>query len=134
MKKILLGSKVFSAAVKDKAMRILGAEYNHPEEYFDPTPRVTMTEISDNDLSDTEIWSRARTIQKAALECGNKDLSEAAWNDEVNSRLLNLALRSERQSKNIWYRNITSAKITDKSLLDRAPGSKMVDYCLIIDS
>ena len=134
MEQIGLGSEVFPIAIKDKAMEVLGPRHRHPEQYFDFTADGTAEENSEVDLSLLELWTRAVEIYEAALECGNKELSEPAWNDEVNSRMLKLALRGERKSKRVWYRNVTTARITDKSLLDRAPGSKMVDYCLIIDS
>ncbi len=47
--------------------------------------------------------------------------------------ILHLALYWERKSTGIWYRNVTTARIKDKSLLDKALQSKMVDYWLIVD-
>jgi len=51
----------------------------------------------------------------------------------VHSSLLNLALRGKWRSKGIWYRDVTTARIRDKSLLDINQQSKMVDYTLVIE-
>ena len=55
------------------------------------------------------------------------------------SRLLNMALKGEWKSQKVWYRDVTTATITDKSLLPRnAAGevmqSKMVDYALVLNA
>ena len=75
----------------------------------------------------------------SALDAQNNNFSEVGWNCEVHSPVLNGALYDHRHSKGIWYRNITTARVTDTALLpQRAVNktitqSKMVDYALIIE-
>lgn len=84
-----------------------------------------------------QFYERVVEILDAALECEKKGYNEAAWNCEVHSTLLRLALRGHWQSKGIWYRNITSARIHDPLLLPTVSGSvtqsKMVDFALLMD-
>lgn len=72
-------------------------------------------------------------IHEAALDSRNRALAEPGWNSKVHSSLLNLVLRGECRSKGIWYRDMTTARIRDKSLLDLNQQSKMVDYALVIE-
>lgn len=84
-----------------------------------------------DNLSDEQFWDRVLEIQSATLECRDEQVSEASWNDEVHSRLLNLALRGHWKSEGIWYRNVTSARIDD-SLFLQSMESRMVDYCITL--
>jgi len=77
-------------------------------------------------------------IVAAARECFNAKLPECSWNSEVHSKLLRSALTGTWESKGVWYRDVTPAKITNPSLLPKsAKGSvlqsKMVDYALIMN-
>jgi len=82
-------------------------------------------------------WTKVLEILGSAEACFEEKLPEASWNSEVHSRVLNLALVGPWKAKGIWYRDVTPAKITDKSLLPKyAKGnsmqSKMVDYVLVL--
>lgn len=91
-------------------------------------------------LEEAAEWSRICELQEAALECRKARLFEAAWNAEVHSTVLRLALQGKRRKESgVWYRDITTARIT-KSYLppqiageDQASGGKMVDYAIIIE-
>ncbi|KAL9603508.1 MAG: hypothetical protein Q9179_002178 [Wetmoreana sp. 5 TL-2023] len=86
-------------------------------------------------LGGFEMWQRICEIQGAAQECYDEDCPESTWNMEVHSTLLRTALRGVWRSKEIWYRDITSARISDGDLLPKVAGltrSKMVDFAIII--
>lgn len=91
-------------------------------------------------LEEAAEWSRICELQEAALECRKARLFEAAWNAEVHSTVLRLAFQGKRRKEaGVWYRDITTARIT-KSYLppqiageDQASGGKMVDYAIIIE-
>lgn len=83
-------------------------------------------------------WTKVLEILGSAEACFEAKLPEASWNCEVHSRVLNLALVGPWKAKGIWYRDVTPAKITDKSLLPKyAKGnsmqSKTVDYVLVLN-
>ncbi|KAJ9634659.1 hypothetical protein H2199_008944 [Coniosporium tulheliwenetii] len=72
-------------------------------------------------------------IREAASLCTAENLSEAAWNDEVHSRLLRLALRS---IPGVRHYNITTARICPELTARHISGdilsSKLVDYSINI--
>lgn len=92
---------------------------------------------SEDFLTPLQIWSTATAVLRAAKECERARLPEPAWNERVHSRLLELALQGSNRSKGIWYHNITTARISDSTLLPALNGmrirSKMADYALIIE-
>ena len=106
--------------------------------YFIARERASFMQATkpNKERSTKEIWRRIQLIQKAALECSDESLPECAWNEEVHSKILRLTLEGHWETQNIWYRNITQARITDKRLLPKkvaaAIRSKMVDYSVVI--
>ncbi|KAL9124350.1 MAG: hypothetical protein Q9217_006311 [Psora testacea] len=88
-------------------------------------------------LSHEELWVRIHEVWQAAMECYAENAPEATWNAEVHSRLLRLALRGELKAKGVWYEDVTTASISDKSLLPYFKAiplqSKLVDYAIILD-
>lgn len=94
--------------------------------------------IDDGGSSQPASWETVVNIWEIALDCQRRGSPEPTWNSEVHSRLLRLALRGHWQSKGIWYQDITTARISDKSLVPSAAAvpiqSKLVDYVMIIDS
>ena len=78
-----------------------------------------------------------RELWDTAKDCAERGVTEARWNGDVHYRLLRLALRDWKQ-EGIWWEDITSARISDKSLLAsierKAVQSKLVDLAIIIDS
>ncbi|KAJ9634087.1 hypothetical protein H2201_009118 [Coniosporium apollinis] len=73
-------------------------------------------------------------IRRASRQCAEDHDSEAAWNDEVHSRVLRLALRP---CSEVGYKNITTARIQPARLVPRHVSgnvleSKMVDYAIYL--
>lgn len=95
--------------------------------------------ISSDDTEDPQIhlarWQRILLVLEAARECKDEDDPESAWNSEVHSRVLRIALES-RESRRVWYEDLTSARISERRLLPQISGfsakSKMVDYGIVI--
>lgn len=92
----------------------------------------------DEDITPEAELDMVIRIKQATFECRNDDVSEAQWNSAVHFPLLDLALRRYWRSKGIWFYDITTAKISNSSLL---PGiaskakkmqSKMVDYAMVL--
>ena len=98
-------------------------------------------DISNDDKEDPQIhharWQRILRILGAARECKDEDYPESAWNSEVHSRVLRIALEG-RGSTQVWYKDLTSARISERRLLPKIPGfspkSKMVDYGIVIQT
>ena len=89
-------------------------------------------------LGHTLFWHQVSTIHRAIVECLIDTDPEPAWNNEVHSKLLRLALKGHWESQEVWYEDITVARITDKSLVPwniatGAMQSKMVDYAIVIN-
>lgn len=95
--------------------------------------------ISSDDTEDPQIhharWERVLRVLGAARECEVGDYPESAWNSEVHSRVLRIGLE-RHESTEVWYRDLTSARISERRLLPNIPGfspkSKMVDYGIVI--
>lgn len=131
------GRGVIPMAVKDTALAEL--EDLVDDSNFGPSNGQDVEQLATRSSLDHHgLWERVHEILDAALECKNKELAEASWNSEVHSSILRLALRGWWQSKDIWYCDITTAKIHDATLLPTAATgakmqSKMVDYALVLD-
>lgn len=84
-------------------------------------------------------WHRIHELLEASWECEKDDLFESAWNAEVHSVVLRLALQGEKRKKTgVWYRDVTTASINHSCLPPPIPGTtriikKMVDYAMIIE-
>ncbi len=89
-------------------------------------------------LSHNALWEAAEEVWQIALDCQLRSAPEATWNSEVHCRLFRLALRGHWKSKGIWYQDVTTARISDKSLVPSVATtpmqSKLVDYVMTIDS
>lgn len=82
-------------------------------------------------------WAAAGSLMDAANECEEEKLCEADWNDEVHSRVLRLALERDRSECAVWFRNITTAWIEDRSLLPAGlavQAKKMVNFAVVLDT
>ncbi|KAL8936099.1 MAG: hypothetical protein Q9216_005109 [Gyalolechia sp. 2 TL-2023] len=83
-----------------------------------------------------QTWNTVVNIEAAAEECEVEDCAEASWNAEVHCKILREALQGHWRSNNIWYRDITTAKIFDKDLLPQVSGlsakSKLVDFAIMV--
>lgn len=84
-------------------------------------------------------WFRVCDLHAAASECQHDQLFEAAWNAEVHSTVLRLALQGRRREETgVWYRDVTTATILE-SCLHLSPFSttrtsgKRVDYAIILE-
>ncbi len=133
LRRIGKGFQVLPLALKEKSIQELEDDPDDADRYFDPNAKGKGEKVGHNGLNYEETWGRVIEIHGAALDCRNKALAEPGWNSEVHSSLLNLALRGECRSKGIWYRDVTTARIRDKSLLDLNQQSKIVDYALVIE-
>lgn len=76
-------------------------------------------------LNHSQLFVRVLEVHEAAEECWRKGCAEPAWNSEVHCRLLWLAFRGQWQSREIWYEDVTTARITDRSLLPAVQGAPM---------
>ncbi|KAL1614350.1 hypothetical protein SLS56_012132 [Neofusicoccum ribis] len=132
IRRIGTGRRVIPQAVKPLASAVLDA-----------------CELDDLNFDDTaddrrapaheEQWRGVHEVLDAARECQECGLFEAAWNSEVHSRVLRLALQRGRNDTGVWYRDMTAARISDKSMLPVsasgvAAQGKTVDYALILDT
>ena len=83
-------------------------------------------------------WERAQELWHVAMDCLRRSAPEATWNGEVHCQLLRLALRGRWKARGVWYQDVTTARISDKTLLPSvatAPmQSKLVDYAIMVDS
>ncbi|KAL9124951.1 MAG: hypothetical protein Q9175_008154 [Cornicularia normoerica] len=83
-------------------------------------------------------WHHVSRIHRATIECLVGGKSEPAWNSEVHSSILRLALQGHWEAEEVWYEDITMARISNKSLVPwniatGAMQSKMVDYAIVIN-
>jgi len=83
-------------------------------------------------------WYEVNKIHRANTECLVGIKPESAWNTEVHARLLRLALQGHWAANEVWYEDITQARIANKSLVpwnisSGAMQSKTVDYAIIIN-
>lgn len=102
------------------------------------SPREKLDGNRNGGLCQDIFWFRAFLIHQATNECLVGSKSEPAWNSEVHSRILRLALEGEWAEEEVWYEDITLARISNKSLVPRniatgAMQSKMVDYAIVIN-
>ncbi len=77
-------------------------------------------------------------IHRASHECLTGAASEPAWNSEVHSSVLRLALEGYWEGNEIWSQDISLARISNKPLVPwnvttGAMQSKMVDYAIVIN-
>lgn len=89
-------------------------------------------------LGHDQFWYEVKKIHRANTECLVGTKPESAWNTEVHARLLRLALDGHWAAKEVWYEDITQARIANKSLVPwnvsfGAMQSKMVDYAIVIN-
>jgi len=136
LRRIEFVRNVIPSAIKNKVAPFLGGIPVEDMKFADDGEDVVAT--GRDDLGHDAVLERAMEIFDAAKECSDGRYSESAWNSEVHSRLLRLALYGWWRSKGVWYLDITTAKIHDSSLLPRVVtgavmASKMVDYALCID-
>ncbi|KAL8709031.1 MAG: hypothetical protein Q9220_006155 [cf. Caloplaca sp. 1 TL-2023] len=94
------------------------------------------TQTPEEKFSHLQTWHDVIGIEGAAEECEVEDLAEPSWNAEVHCKILRQALHGYWRAKEIWYRDITTARIFDKELLPKIPGlaskSKLVDFAIMI--
>ncbi len=83
------------------------------------------------------LFERLYDVWEAAMDCAARNVAEPSWNAEVHSRLLYLALCGYWKSHGVWCEDITTARISDKSLLAKVGttpiASKLVGYAIMID-
>ena len=103
------------------------------EMYF--SEQADPTEAS-HGLNHKERWKTVLFIRDAAQEAFDEDSPESSWNMSVHAPILQTALRGRWKSQEIWYKDLTSARVYDKDLLPKVQGasvkSKMVDFGIVI--
>ena len=100
--------------------------------------KKSSTENITGGLGHDQFWHRVLMIYEATDECLKEHDSEPAWNSEVHSTVLRLALTGHWAANEVWYKDITVARISNKSLVPwnistGALQSKMVDYAILIN-
>ncbi|KAI4096016.1 MAG: hypothetical protein LQ344_001250 [Seirophora lacunosa] len=118
-------------SIRELAQEKLGNDDEDPlykDRATSPTPEETFEHL--------QIWHRVLQIEGAAEECEVEDCAEASWNAEVHCKILRETLQGQWRSKNVWYRDITTAKIFDEEHLPKIPGlsakSKLVDFAIMV--
>jgi hypothetical protein len=135
---IAAGRHVIPLAIQSIAAKEL-MEETFPENFLSQAMQKEQGEHTlTGNLGYQAFWAQVLKVLGSARACFNAKLPEASWNSEVHSTVLNLALVGPWKAKGIWYRDVTPAKITDKSLLPKyAKGdsmqSKMVDCVLVLN-
>ncbi|KAL8992973.1 MAG: hypothetical protein Q9188_007452 [Gyalolechia gomerana] len=107
---------------------------NDDEDVLYKTEETSVT--PEETLDHLQTWYTVLKIEVAAEECEVEDCAEASWNAEVHCKILREALQGHWRSNNVWYRDITTAKIFDKELLPKVSGlsakSKLVDFAIMV--
>lgn len=96
-----------------------------------PEPAETL-----HGLNHKEVWKTVLFIRDAAQESFDEDSPESTWNMTVHAPILQTALRGHWKSQEIWYKDLTTARVCDQDLLPKVQGasvkSKMVDFGVVI--
>lgn len=84
-----------------------------------------------------QFWREVSGIRRATNESSNDGEPEAQWNAEVHARVLRLALEGHFRENEIWYQNISTARLSSKKNLPTTSKadlltSKIVDYAIVI--
>ena len=81
-------------------------------------------------------FARAKQIWNLAKICWRKKVSESRWNSEVHCQLLRAAFMPLGEEGLISYEDITTARVSDGSLLASVAGlgvsGKLVDYAITL--
>ncbi|KAL6717741.1 hypothetical protein ACLMJK_003826 [Lecanora helva] len=92
--------------------------------------------LSTDEASRNDLWKEVLKIKDRALECAQGKYSEPAWNCEVHSSLLRCALEGYYKDQKIWYRNVTTHRITEKIIQPKIQGKRkpgqMVDFSIVM--
>ena len=106
------------------------------EDAFAPANRIEDEELAKDPVALEIFWASIVALQASSLECDEECLSEAAWNANVHAAIIRLTLSGRWKRKGVWYHDITSARVSDTTLLPTvATGttqSKMVDLSFYI--
>jgi len=139
VRRIGKGFRVIPDVVQRRAMEHMIREDGYQaEEVFMGIFAGTDSSAQNEGLKGDEVFDEAVKIKMAAMDCRNDDVAEPEWNSAVHYPLIKLALKDIWRSKGIWFHDISTARISDSSLL---PGitsrvkkvqSKMVDYAMVI--
>jgi len=139
VRRISKGFRVIPEVVKRRAIEHMIREDGYKaEEIFMRIFASTERSAHSEGLEEDEVFDEVVNIQMAAMDCRNEDVAEPEWNSAVHYPLIKLALKSFWLSKGIWFHDISTARISESSLL---PGitskakkvqSKMVDYAMVI--
>ena len=135
MERIAKGRKIIPSGVRGK-FEAMDVHLEHDEcMEVDGNEAV---EKATGGLGHELFWHLAGMICQATNECLVRHKPEPSWNSEVHSRILRLAFEGHWKEREVWYEDITSARISNRSLLPwnistGAMQSKMVDYAIVIE-
>lgn len=133
------GFGVIPDVIKKRAMEhMIMVDGYKAERIFMGIFATTETSAPNEGLKGNEVFDEVVNIRRAAMDSRNEDVAEPEWNSAVHYPLIKLALQGFWSSKGIWFHDISTARVSDSSLL---PGitskakkvqSKMVDYAMVI--
>ena len=139
LKRIGKGYRVIPHLIKRKALELMAEEDGDLEEEDIITRFAAPENQSDKvDPSTEEVFDEVIKIKKASTDCRKDDVAEPEWNSAVHYPLLKLALTGYWRSRGIWFHDVSTARISDPSLLpgiyarSKKVQSKMVDYAMVI--
>lgn len=141
MTRIARGIEIIPTAVKDRSVAIEETVDDFQWAKDDGRGKKAEKEAVDKmtgGLGHTIFWHQVSMVHRATAECIVESDPEPAWNSEVHSRLIRLALEGHWETQEVWYKDITAARISNKSLVScniatGAMQSKMVDYAIVIN-
>ena len=109
--------------------------------FVDPSDCIALQEsdcklhLPADEANCEDLWKEVLKIKDRAQECEEGNYSEIAWNCEVHSSLLRCALEGYWKDRNVWYRIVTTHRITEKSIIPKLHGKKkpgsMVDFSMV---
>ncbi|KAL8711530.1 MAG: hypothetical protein Q9225_007095 [Loekoesia sp. 1 TL-2023] len=132
------GSAAVPPNLKQSVSNYLMCHYGKSTRYVNRLFPASSFSSVEPDLEEHYLWRRVIEISRNATRCRDDESSEPGWNSMVHSPLMELALGGARETAEVWFHNVTTARITDTSLL---PGitanatksqSKMVDFAMVV--
>ena len=144
LRRIENGKKVISSAIQREVIQYMrdmaGVELDEEDitRWFSASGSPEYLSAKPGALSDGKVFDKAVDVTRAALRCRNHGVSEPEWNSAVHYPLLNLALEGFGLDKGIWFHDVSTARISDSSLLpaiasiSKTMQSQMVDYAVVI--
>lgn len=118
---------------KTRVMKYTALDHPHKDDFS----AGQLALFPNENLEPVAFWHRMSIVLRNALDCQKREAPEATWNEKVHSPLLEVAL--EGNPLHVNYANVTSARITDTSVLpstaagQKVMDAKIVDFVMILD-